>query len=111
MSLVAIGPLVLVVHPSAPARNVGELIALARSRPGKVNYGTNGLTPAGVPQDIIAQLNAVIGKVVNTTEMKEAFSHQGLEPQTGEPEQFAALIRGEIAQNTRLIELAGVIPE
>ena len=77
----------------------------------RLNYGTSGLTPAGVPQYIIAQRNAVIGKVVNTSEMKEAFSHQGLEPQTGTPEQFAALIRGEIAQNARLIELAGVIPE
>ena len=206
VSLVVTGPFVLVVHPSVPAQNVAELIALARSRPGKLNYGSNGvggvvhlaaelfnwmaktnivhvtykgaaeyvvavaageidmsfstltavlpllkagklralavssakraslmpslpalgesglpgydrstwfgmLTPAGVPNDIIAQLNAVIGKVVNTPEMKEAFSQQGLEPQTGTPQQFAALIRGEIAQNARLIKLAGVKPE
>ncbi|MBI4191770.1 MAG: tripartite tricarboxylate transporter substrate binding protein [Betaproteobacteria bacterium] len=206
VSSVVIGPFVLVVHPSVPARNVGELIALARSRPGKLNYGTNGvatsphlaaelfnwmakakivhvpykgaseyivavaageidmsfsalsptlpllkvgklralavtsakraslmpsiptlgesgmrgydrstwfgvLTPAGVAKVIIAQLNAVLGKVVNTPEMKEAFSQQGLEPQTGTPEQFAAFIRGEIAQNARLIKMAGVKPE
>jgi tripartite-type tricarboxylate transporter receptor subunit TctC len=35
--------LVLVVHPSVPARSVGELVALARSRPGKLSYGTGGI--------------------------------------------------------------------
>ena len=69
------------------------------------------IAPTGVPRDIVTPLHAVIGKVVNTPEMKEAFSQQGLEPQTGTPEQFAALIRGEIEQNARLIKLAGVKPE
>jgi tripartite-type tricarboxylate transporter receptor subunit TctC len=35
-------PLYLVVHPSLPARNVKELIALARSRPGTLTYGSGG---------------------------------------------------------------------
>ena len=69
------------------------------------------LTPAGVPHDIIAQLNAAIGKVVNSPDMTKSFGRQGLEPQTGTSEQFAALIRGEIAQNAKLIKLAGVKPE
>lgn len=42
VSLVAVGPLVLVVHSSVPARNVKELIALARSKPGSLSYGSNG---------------------------------------------------------------------
>jgi tripartite-type tricarboxylate transporter receptor subunit TctC len=33
---------VLVVHPSVPAKNVRELVALARSRPGQMNYGSGG---------------------------------------------------------------------
>ncbi len=38
-------PLVLMVHPSLPAKNVRELIALAKSRPGKLNFaGAGGLT-------------------------------------------------------------------
>lgn len=35
-------PNVLVVHPSVPAKNVKELVALAKSKPGQLNYGSGG---------------------------------------------------------------------
>jgi tripartite-type tricarboxylate transporter receptor subunit TctC len=38
---------VMVAHPSLAARDVGELIALARSRPGQINYSSSG--PGGAP--------------------------------------------------------------
>ena len=41
--LVARAPLVLVVHPSLPARSVKELIALAKSRPAALNYASTGV--------------------------------------------------------------------
>ena len=36
-------PNVLVVHPSIPAKNVKELIAIAKSRPGQLNYASSGI--------------------------------------------------------------------
>jgi len=38
----AASPLVLVVHPSFPPRNVKELIAFLKARPGEINYGSSG---------------------------------------------------------------------
>jgi tripartite-type tricarboxylate transporter receptor subunit TctC len=35
-------PLVIVVHPSFPAKNVRDLISIAKSRPGEVNYASFG---------------------------------------------------------------------
>ena len=40
-------PLILLAHPSLPAKNVKELIALARARPDAVSYGTPGNGSAG----------------------------------------------------------------
>jgi tripartite-type tricarboxylate transporter receptor subunit TctC len=43
VALVANIPSLLVVHPSVPANNVKELIALARKNPGKLNFGSGGV--------------------------------------------------------------------
>ena len=42
VSLLETSPFVLVVNPALPARSAGEFIALARSRPGKMTFGTLG---------------------------------------------------------------------
>jgi tripartite-type tricarboxylate transporter receptor subunit TctC len=42
VTLAAITPMIFVVHPSLPAKNVGELVALAKSRPGQLPYASAG---------------------------------------------------------------------
>jgi len=42
ISLLGREPGALVAHPSVPAKNVAELIALAREKPGQINYGSSG---------------------------------------------------------------------
>jgi tripartite-type tricarboxylate transporter receptor subunit TctC len=42
ITLMAVSPQVLVVHPSLPVRSAKELVALARSKPGQINYGSSG---------------------------------------------------------------------
>jgi len=42
ITLLATSPNLLAVHPSVPARSVKELVALARAKPGELNYGSGG---------------------------------------------------------------------
>ena len=46
---VASVPMLLAIHPDVPAKNLKEFIALAKSKPGSLNYSTPGL---GTPQHI-----------------------------------------------------------
>jgi tripartite-type tricarboxylate transporter receptor subunit TctC len=45
--LLATAPLLLVTHPSLPVKNVKDLIALAKARPGQLNFGTGGSGTTG----------------------------------------------------------------
>jgi tripartite-type tricarboxylate transporter receptor subunit TctC len=60
VSNVAESPNVLAVHPSVPAKNVKELIALLRSRPGQINYGSGGV---GGSTHLAAELFKLLAKV------------------------------------------------
>jgi tripartite-type tricarboxylate transporter receptor subunit TctC len=203
ISFIAVGPQGLVVHPAVPARNVKELIALARRNPGKLSYGSSStggaqhfagelfnlmtnvkimhvpfkggaqsavataggeiemsfatipsvspfvntgklrllaitllervsflpdtptlnesgvpgyelaawygvMAPAATPAEIIARLNDTIGKVVNTSDMKELLNKGGLEPRTNTPREFAAFIKSQLEKSRKLTKLAGI---
>lgn len=42
VALIALVPNVMIVHPDVPAKTVQEFIALAKSRPGKINFASSG---------------------------------------------------------------------
>jgi tripartite-type tricarboxylate transporter receptor subunit TctC len=60
VSLAAITPLILVVHPSLPVRTVKELVAFVRARPGQINYASAG---TGGVQHLAAELLKITTKI------------------------------------------------
>ena len=206
VSLVTRGQYVVVVHPSLPAKSIKELIALARAKPGQLNYASAGsgnathlagelfnsaahiklvhvaykgsgpalidlvggqvqlmfsnltaalpqvktgriralavtgerrasaapelptvieagvpgyvviswfgvLVPAATPREIVTRLNAALAQAMRAPEVRERLAGEGAEPVAGTPEQFAAFIRTDIAQWTKVIRNSGIVAE
>ncbi len=59
ISLLSTVPMAVSVHPSLPVRSVKELLALAKSRPGELNYGSAGI---GTNSHITGELFNLMGK-------------------------------------------------
>lgn len=60
ISLMALGPNVLVVHPSLPAKSVQELIALAKAQPGRIGFAGSG---SGSTPHLAGELFNVMARV------------------------------------------------
>jgi tripartite-type tricarboxylate transporter receptor subunit TctC len=196
-------PFLLVTNPSLPVRNTKELIALAKARPGEINYGSAGagstshmtmalftsmtgtklvhipykgsapaasdlvaghlqammstlpaaigfaksgrlralavssakrwpsvpdyptvaesgvpgfeailwtgvLAPAGTPREIIAQLQREIASLLTLPDVKELLAKQGAEINSAGAEQFAAIIRADLAKWAKLAREANI---
>ncbi len=197
---VAVFPNLILLHPSVPANSVKELIALAKSQPGKLAYASTGsllqlsaamfntmagiemlnvpytgfgpmmtalvngdvqmtvvpvfssapliksgkakaiaitsarrsptapeyptvaeaglpgyesvswygiLATAGTPKPIVDRLNAEIRAIVATPEITDSLSKQGAEPITDTPEEFAAVIRSDVAKWAKIVKQTG----
>ncbi len=197
------GANVLATHPSLPAKNLKELIALAKARPGQLNFASSGLgssnqmagelfkvmagvnivhvpykgnapaltdlvgghvemifsgvpalvphiqsgriraiaigsrarfaaipdvptfdesglkgyeattwfallAPAKTPREIVQRVNAEVGKVLASADIRDRYKLEGLEPQGGTPEDLAKFMRSEIALYARVIKSAGL---
>jgi tripartite-type tricarboxylate transporter receptor subunit TctC len=203
VTMIAGVPNALVVHPSVPASNVKELIALAKSRPGQLAYASTGagqsthlsaellktsaginmihvpykgsapaltdivagqvsvmfdnlpsvlpfiksgrlkplavssaarsralpevptvaesalpgfdvtvwfavLAPAATPREIVNRLNAEVVKAVKTQDMRERLAQQGAEAIGNTPEDFAAIIKRDLAKWAKVVKDANI---
>ena len=206
ISQVTSGQYVIVAHPSLPVKSVSELIALARAKPGQLNYASAGsgnathlagelfnsaarvklvhvpykgsgpavtdlvggqvqlmfanlvaalpqvktarlralavtgekraaaapelptvieagvpgyvviswfgvLAPAATPRELVMRLNAELARTMAAPDVRERLAGEGAEPTVGTPEQFAAFLKADIAQWTKVIKNAGITPE
>lgn len=86
--------LVLVCSPQLPARSIGDLIALAKSRPGTINYGSTGV---GAPPHLL-------GEILKSTSAIDMLHV----PYKGDAPLTQALLGGEV--QVAFMPLAGVLP-
>lgn len=202
VSLVAVAPNILVIHPSLPVKSTKELIALAKKKPGQLLFSSAGngsaphlagvlfgtmagvnvvhvpykgapqatqdliagqvqmqfptipvvlpfiksnrlravavtslkrspalpelptiaesgipayeavswygvLGPSGLPRDVIAKLNAEIGRILRLPDIRDSYATQGAEAEPGTPEQFAGLIKSEIQKWGKVVRDSG----
>ncbi|HET7364078.1 MAG TPA: tripartite tricarboxylate transporter substrate binding protein [Burkholderiales bacterium] len=63
--------------------------------------------PAGMPRDAVAKLNAALGRVLATAEMKERFAKLGTEVRTGTAESLGTWLREEQARWARVVKESG----
>ena len=82
ITLLGATPIVLLVHPSFPARTVKELIAMAKAKPGEINYGSAG---NGTSNHLAAELFNQLAQVKLTN-----IPYKGAGPAT------TALVSGEV---------------
>ena len=105
----------LAVHPSLPVKSVKELVALAKARPGTLNYasGGTGSSPHMAMELFlsITRLNTEIVRIVHMPEVKDRLSGDGAEPVGTSPEQFAAFLKSEVDKWTKVARAAGIKPE
>ncbi len=70
------------------------------------------LAPAATPRDIVLKLNAEIIKTLRSQDVRDSLAREGFEPIGDTPEQFAALIKSEVARYGKLIravEITGAL--
>jgi len=83
VALTTAAPNILVVHPSVPARSVKELVALAKSRPGQLNFASAGTGTA-------PHLSGELFKAMTGVSMVHI-------PYKGSPPAVTDLMAGEVA--------------
>src|SRR5437867_1124911 len=125
VSLVATVPNVIVTQPGL-APTLQEFIALAKAKPGGMNFGSGGSGTSNhlagelfnlvtgtklvhVPyKGVNLAMNDELAKILYSTDMKDKLNAIGTDPVTSTPEEFAAYLRQETAKWANVVLKAGL---
>ena len=118
------------LHTALPHAQAGRLRVLAQSgsqrsavgpdyptfdqagvRGVDVDFWYGMLAPASLPRDIVMKLNTEIAAILRVPDVRDSLRRQGLDPVTGTPEQFAQLIRADLAKWARVVKDARIASE
>lgn len=77
----------------------------------EIDNFTGLVGPAGMPAEAVAKVHAAAVKALATALVRERFASLGVQPVGSTPEQFAALIREDLARWSKVIKAAGIKAE
>jgi tripartite-type tricarboxylate transporter receptor subunit TctC len=63
--------------------------------------------PAATPRDIVVKLNAEVRRAIAAPEVRSALVNQGAEPASDTLEDFAALVRSDLAKWAKIVKETG----
>ncbi len=69
------------------------------------------MAPKGTPQAIVNRLNAEVGKITSSPEVRRAWAAQGTTPLTMGIDEFTSYMTGDIAKWARIVKISGAKPE
>ena len=99
----------LAVTSAEPSTFVPGLPTVAATLPGYEAVGVTGvLAPAKTPTAVITLLSQELSRFLNLSDVKERFLSAGVEAAGSTPEQFAAIIKSDIARLGKTIKDAGI---
>jgi len=65
------------------------------------------LGPAKLPPEVTARLNAEVNKALQSPDLQKKYADQGVDVSGSTPEQFAALIRNDVAKWGKVVKESG----
>jgi len=74
----------------------------------EIDNFTGLVGPAGMPAEAVAKVHAAAVKALATPQVRERFVSLGVQPVGNTPEQFAAVIREDLARWSKVIKAAGI---
>ncbi len=77
----------------------------------EVDFWIGILAPAGTPAAVVTRLNTEVNRIIGQDDIRDRLIVLGTDPIGGTPQQFAALIKKDIARWAEAIKASGVKPE